>query len=114
MTSAGLLALQVCGKYDSPMVAGSAEWLLQHPAKINERFFFYGTYYYAQGMHQVGGKYAKDAEKRVREILVPAQRDDGSWQGRGGEEQNVGRVYATSLAVLSLSVRYHYLPIYQR
>ncbi len=114
MTSAGLLALQVCGKYDSPMVSGAAEWLLQHPAKINERFFFYGTYYYAQGMHQVGGKYADAAAQRVRDTLLKAQRGDGSWQSQSSEEKNVGRVYATSLAILSLSVRYHYLPIYQR
>jgi hypothetical protein len=29
-------------------------------------------------------------------------------------ERGTGRVYCTSLAVLSLSVKYHYLPIYQR
>ncbi|TWU33377.1 prenyltransferase/squalene oxidase repeat-containing protein [Novipirellula artificiosorum] len=114
MTSAGLLAMQVCGLYDSPMVSGAAEWLLQHPPQTNERFFFYGIYYYAQGMHQVGGKAAKTSQLMVESLLLDAQRNDGSWWAAGGEEKNYGTVYATSLAVLSLSVRYHYLPIYQR
>lgn len=114
MTAAGLLAMQVCGQYDSPLVKGAAEWLLQHPPRQNERFFFYGLYYYAQGMHQAGGKYAKKADTLVPELLLDAQRSNGSWLAMGSEERNVGSIYATSLAILSLSVRYHYLPIYQR
>ena len=114
MSAAGLLAMQVCGQYDSPLVKGASEWLLQHPPKPNERFFFYGVYYYAQGMHQAGGKYAERADKLVPELLLPMQRTDGAWLARGGEERNVGAVYATALSILSLSVRYHYLPIYQR
>lgn len=114
MTSAGLLALQVCGQYESPMVSGATAWLMEHPPNLNERFFYYGVYYYAQAMHQVGGKAAETAGRLVPELLIPAQRGDGSWLGRGGEEKNVGYVYATTLAILSLSVRYHYLPIYQK
>ncbi|MDB4749770.1 terpene cyclase/mutase family protein [Rubripirellula sp.] len=114
MSAAGLLAMQVCGQYESPMVEGASEWLMQHPPKPNERFFFYGVYYYAQGMHQAGGKYANKADEMVADLLVDAQRSDGAWLARGGEERNVGAVYSTALAILSLSVRYHYLPIYQR
>lgn len=114
MTAAGMLAMQVCGQYDSPLVEGASEWLLQHPPKKNERFFHYGVYYYAQGMHQAGGDYAEKADKLVPELLLDGQRTNGSWLGRAGEERNQGSVYATSLAILSLSVRYHYLPIYQR
>jgi len=50
----------------------------------------------------------------VPKLLLDQQRGDGSWISRSGEEKNLGVVYATALAVLSLSVRYHYLPIYQR
>ena len=114
MTAAGLLAMQVCGEYESPLVAGAADWLLQHPPKWKERFFFYGTYYYAQGMYQRGGKHANTARTAVQDILLEKQRGDGSWQAENGSESRVGRVYATSMAVLSLSVKYHYLPIYQR
>jgi hypothetical protein len=114
MTAAGLLAMQVCGQYDSPLVQSAAEWLLQHPPQQSERFFFYGVYYYAQGMHQAGGKYSEHADKIVPEILMPMQTTEGSWLASSGEERNVGAVYATALSILSLSVRYHYLPIYQR
>jgi len=114
MTAAGLLAMQVCGEYDSPLVTGAADWLMEHPPRWKERFFFYGTYYYAQGMHQRGGEYAKTAQANVQEVLLPKQQGDGSWQAEEGSESGVGRVYATAMAVLSLSVKYHYLPIYQR
>ncbi len=114
MTSAGLLAMQVCGEYDSPLVSGAADWLIQNPPRSHERFFFYGVYYYAQGMHQVGGRYASTALRLVPALLLDEQRSDGSWIGRSSDEQRYGNVYATALAVLSLSVRYHYLPIYQR
>lgn len=114
MTAAGLLAMQVCGQYDSPLVAGSADWLLSNSPKWTERFFFYGTYYYAQGMYQRGGEHALVADRLVREILLSKQNRDGSWTASSGEESGNGQVYTTSLAVLSLSVKFHYLPIYQR
>jgi len=114
MTAAGLLAMQVCGQYDSPLVAGAADWLLEHGPDLDERFFYYGTYYYAQGMHQRGGKHAAEAAKQVGSILLKEQNPDGSWMSQRGEERNYGEAYATSLAILSLSVTYHFLPIYQR
>ena len=114
MTAAGLLGMQVCGQYDSPLVVGASKWLLRRPPRKTERFFYYGVYYYAQGMHQAGGVYAETAEKRVQDLLLQDQRGDGSWRGKSGDERNIGAVYTTAMAVLSLSVRYHYLPIYQR
>ncbi len=114
MTAAGLLAMQVCGEYESPLVAGAADWLLAHPPKWNERFCMYGTYYYAQGMYQRGGEHAATAEKLVQEMLLEKQSADGSWLAENGEERNHGAVYSTSMSVLSLSVKYHYLPIYQK
>ena len=114
MTAAGLLAMQVCGEYESPLVAGASDWLLAHPPKWQERFCMYGTYYYAQGMYQKGGDHAETARQLVRKMLLPKQAADGSWHAHGGEEKNVGKVYSTSMAVLSLSVKHHFLPIYQK
>jgi len=114
MTSAGLLAYQVCGQYDSPLVSSASNWLLENPPKWGDRFFFYGTYYYAQGMYQRGTKYASTADDSVRRILLEQQKPEGKWDPPGGEESGIGSVYTTSMAVLSLSVKYHYLPIYQR
>ncbi len=114
MSAAGLLAMQVCGQYDSPLVAGATDWLKEHPPKWSERFVLYGLYYYAQGMHQRGGETAESASKLVASELLKHQDANGSWQSSSGEEQNAGKVYCTALAILSLSVKYHYLPIYQR
>jgi hypothetical protein len=108
----GLLALQVCGEYDSSEVGSTADWLLQNPPKAGAPWFYYGTYYYAQGMYQRGGEHAETSAKRVLEVLLPLQEADGSWKSQGGNESN--RVYRTAMALLSLSVKYHYLPIYQR
>lgn len=114
MTAAGLLAMQTCGQYDSPLVAGASRWLLEHTPDDGDRFFYYGMYYYAQGMHQVGGEAAEIATQVTANELLSLQSSAGHWLSHHGEERNIGMVYSTALAILSLSVRYHYLPIYQR
>jgi hypothetical protein len=116
--AAGLLALQVCGSYDDRTVKGTADWLLKNKPRWDVQWFFYGTYYYAQGMFQRGGAHAEEGRKNVCAILLAHQEKQGehagSWLSNDGQEQNAGRVYSTSLGILSLSVKYHYLPIYQR
>lgn len=107
----GLLALQICGQYDRPELKATADWLRENPDQSG--FFFYGMYYYAQAMYQRGEPYASEARKHVEDQLLPIQQSDGSWRG-AGIEVGVGRVYATSMAILSLAVKFHYLPIYQR
>ena len=118
MGAAGLLSLQVCGFYEDPTVKGSANWLLNLKPTWETDWFFYGTYYYAQGMFQCGDRYADHARELVQSILLGHQEREGdhagSWDPHFGQERDAGRVYATSLAILSLSVKYHYLPIYQR
>lgn len=111
-TAAGLLSMQVCAQYEDATVKGAADWLVKHKAEWGREWFYYGTYYYAQGMYQRGEGYAEAAAKRVREILLPRQKKDGSWEQTGNEHH--GPIYSTAMAMLSLSVKYHYLPIYQR
>jgi hypothetical protein len=114
MASAGLLSLQVCGAYESLEAKGSADWLKEKKVEYGSEWYFYGTYYFAQGMFQRGGEHATYARKLVEEMLLPKQGPDGSWMGQSGQERGAGKVYATSLAVLSLAVKFHFLPIYQR
>lgn len=111
--SEGLLALQVCGEYESPEVLKTADWLLKNPPKVSD-YFFYGLYYYAQGMYQRGGDHAEAAAQHVAELLLPLQDADGSWKSAGNGSEGSLRIYRTSMAMLSLAVKYHYLPIYQR
>ena len=115
MPAAGMLSMQLCGEYDSDEVKGAADTLYHTELDYNHHWFFYGTYYYAQGMYQAGGKFAKRARRQVESVMLRHQNQDGSWSsGGGGHERSVGRVYTTCMAMLSLSVKYHYLPIYQR
>ncbi|MGV3532533.1 MAG: prenyltransferase/squalene oxidase repeat-containing protein [Chthoniobacteraceae bacterium] len=113
-TAEGMLALQVCGEYESAEVLGASERLLREGIRQGEKWFYYLIYYYAQGMYQRGGKHAQEGEKVVKETLLPLQTGDGFWEGRGGEERDGGRIYTTAMAVLSLAVKNHFLPIYQR
>lgn len=110
-TAAGLLAMQVCGRYDHKQVKGAARFLRDLGPQPQEQWFYYGSYYYAVGMDQTGKDHGDHAAQRIWDTLSRLQRSDGSWAGRSHETDPV---YATSLAVLALSVRYHYLPIYQR
>lgn len=113
-TAEGLLALQVCGDYDSEEVKGASDRLLKTGLRPGDRWFYYTAYYYAQGMYQRGDKHAAEARKVMTDLLLPLQSREGWWDGVGGEERQGGKVYATSLAVLALSVKNHFLPIYQR
>ena len=113
-TAEGLLAMQVCGEYDAEETVGAAEHLLRDGVKQGDRWFFYTTYYYAQGMYQRGGKHAEEGKKLTGELLLPLQSREGWWEGMNGEERQGGKVYATSMAILSLAVKNHFLPIYQR
>jgi hypothetical protein len=113
-TAAGMLSLQVCAQYDAPEVLGGANYLMKNPPAANEPWFYYGNYYYAQAMYQRGGDYAAMARQKTEQLLVEMQQPDGAWQPRNGNERSAGPVYATALALLSLSVHYHFLPIYQK
>jgi hypothetical protein len=112
--AAGMLSLQVCGQYESPEVLGCANFLMKNPPEPNESWFYYGNYYYAQAMYQRGGDFAAAARRRSEDLLLKAQDSSGAWIPRNGNEKSQGPVYATSLALLSLSVYHHFLPIYQK
>jgi hypothetical protein len=113
-TAAGLLSLMVCGQYDAPEAAGGANFLMKSPPELTEPWFYYGNYYYAQGMYQRGGDFAATARRRTEDVLVKAQTPEGSWHPKNGNEKSAGPIYATSLALLSISVYHHFLPIYQK
>lgn len=113
-TAAGILSLQVCAQYDAAEVVGGANYLMKSPPSPSEPWFFYGTYYYAQGMYQRGGDQAAVARQKTEQMLLDLQQPNGSWQPRNGNERSAGPVYATALALLSLSVHHHFLPIYQK
>jgi hypothetical protein len=121
MAAAGLLALQATGVYEGKEVSASAEWLEQStPAwrrgAWEDAWFYYSAYYYAQALYQLGGRYEELARSQIKDLLLPRQLADGSWDEppRSGEERKAGPIYRTAMAVLALAVDYRLLPIYQR
>jgi len=106
--SAGLLVMQICGEFEAPEVKAAANHLINVKIEKSLDHFYYGIYYYSQGMFQMKGKYADHAKKVVPEILSKLQEKDGAWNG------SHGKVYCIAMSLLSLSIYHHYLPIYQR
>jgi hypothetical protein len=112
--AAGLLALQMCASYEGLEVTATTDYLMKVKLDPDGLWFYYGTYYYAQGMYQRGGKFSEHARKAVEDALLPRQNPDGSWRATQHREAQAGPVYCSSLGILALAVKYHFLPIYQR
>jgi hypothetical protein len=111
-TAAGLCVLFLTGEYEAKEIPDSVRYLKNH---FNSPIhFYYGHYYAAHAMHQVGGKDWEDWYARLVRFFVTSgsQHADGSWSTTSRRE--VGPVYQTSIAVIVLSVPAHYLPIFQR
>ena len=113
LTGAAILCLELCGKHLDPMSLKGSKYLEKVYAKAlsggGERY--YGLYYTAQGLFQIGGPVWKGFSSWMYDTFVPQQRADGSW---GGSGNNGSDAYATAMTVLSLTVPYRMLPIYQR
>jgi squalene cyclase len=108
-TAAGACVLQLTGEYKAAEIPRAIAYLKMH--FDTRSHFWYGHYYAAHAMHQVGGKDWADWYRRLETMLLPKQNGDASWQAYG---ESVGPVYSTSIAVIVLSVPASYLPIYQR
>lgn len=79
----------------------------------------YFNYYATQALHHWGGEPWANWNGILRERLVKTQieKDDaaGSWNPTGDHGGGAGgRLYQTSLSVMTLEVYYRYLPMYQR
>jgi hypothetical protein len=113
-TPRALFGLGLVGRHDKPVTRRAGDYLFRHVRKgrpVDRRHPFYGMYYGAQGMFQLGGDYWAKYAAAAYEFLLQRQRPDGSWHGH---RNGPGPAYATAMACLTLSVQYRQLPIYQR
>jgi len=72
---------------------------------------YYVTYYTTQAAWQLGGAAWSRIAYPDLARLLKVQQTDGGWPA---SDEGPGRAYTTSMALLSLTVSYHLLPIYQR
>ena len=113
LTGAAILCLELCGKHLDPMSLKGAKYLEKVYARAlpGNGHRYYGLYYTAQGLFQIGGPVWQGFASWMYDKFVPEQRADGSW---GGVGNNGSDAYATAMTILSLTVPYRMLPIYQR
>jgi squalene cyclase len=112
-----------------PRIADTVEYMRSRYDELrafhsNHYYWYYGNYYAAQAMYTVGGtdpRTWEDWYDRVRRDLLSMQRTQPSAGSPGQVESywhsNVGvssHTFATSVALLILSMPFDYLPIHQR
>lgn len=115
-TGTGILALELCGDFQSPEALRGGAWLIKNPPEWKGPFFYYALYYSTQATYQLGGPYWEAWRPLSEGVLLEHQDPNGSWPPPPNEthERQAGLPYTTAMAILSLTVDYRYLPIYQR
>ena len=112
MTAAALTGRLFMGhKRSAPDCVGQADFLTagdRHLAQAKQTTGYYPIYYLSLSMFNMGGKYWRSWNNAfngpMREAQVTAGPEKGSWSGGGSG----GRVFATSMACLSLEVYFRY------
>jgi len=77
----------------------------------------YYNYYATQVLHHFGGPHWKRWNEVMREQLINTQdkagHERGSWGGRDHYIGSGGRLYVTSLSIMTLEVYYRHMPLYR-
>jgi hypothetical protein len=135
MVAVGMLSRQFLGwPHTDPVFKKMAAHMLKQPpswkvlsvsmkeiAKQKGKAFntMYYWYYATLALFQHGGESWVTWNSLLRDMLCRNQRQDGhangSWNADGRWFGKVGgRIYATTMAILTLEVYYRYLPIYEK
>jgi hypothetical protein len=122
MTTEALLSRQLLGwPRDFPALVKGVGMISAHLQEADERNIYY-WYYATQLLHNMGGAKWERWNLKIREGLIGMQVKDGTCaQGSWDPSQpqpdrwagHAGRLYLTSLSILTLEVYYRYLPIYR-
>ena len=120
MAGAGALSLSLAGEHDSEVAQNAAKYILKRPfdqydrPAAGEEYPCYASFYCSQGMFHMGGEYWDEFYPQLVRTLLKAQRPDGSWFMKQGNDVRYGTAYMTALTVLALTPPYQMLPIFQR
>jgi len=119
LTGAGIVSLAMAGQHETKMAQAAGDWLLAHPyRRYGETLgghdkFIYSTFYCSQAAAQLGGRYWQQLYPPMADLVLTAQRPDGSWPSEA-DLAMFGDELTTALAVLTLTPPYQLLPVYQR
>ncbi|MBM3858799.1 MAG: terpene cyclase/mutase family protein [Verrucomicrobia bacterium] len=102
-TAGAIIALRLCGLWDDPAIGRARVWLEQHPLRWECDYFYHAACHTA---HARAGFDAKMVQER--------QNADGSWPAspHSRNEAKAGPLYSTSMAILALTARWNYLPVF--
>ncbi|MCG8450645.1 MAG: terpene cyclase/mutase family protein [Pirellulales bacterium] len=115
MSVVGLFSRMLLGwsRDHVPMLKGMARIADQVPHQ-NDMYF---NYYATQALHHFGGAGWRRWNPRMRDYLVKSQATEGhergSWYFQEAWSDRGGRLYTTTLSILTLEVYYRYMPMYQ-
>jgi len=115
MSVVGLFSRMMLGwPHDHPpLLKGIVQIGEQQPSKKD----IYFNYYASQVLHHHGGPSWERWNPRMRDYLVALQanqgHETGSWYIDENWSDRGGRLYTTTLAILTLEVYYRYMPMYQ-
>jgi hypothetical protein len=119
MTGVGVLSLQLLSPHAESTATtrpeAQAGGVLLGKMLVDEttRFGYYSHYYVTQAAFQLGGDVWAKVWPNARTRLLALQTADGGWPPSTTAEEPE-RVYATAMSLLTLTVPYQILPIYQR
>lgn len=111
----GMLCFAIGNKERDKVVDSIAEKIERNPLTWDGAWFFYRSYYDAVGMSRAKPERWDRYGPRLEAVLVEHQEPAGSWSSPpNGNENEHGKVYMTSMAIMALTVNRHVLPAYQR
>ncbi|PHS07937.1 MAG: hypothetical protein COA78_13185 [Blastopirellula sp.] len=116
-TAVGLLCRMYLGwKKENPGLQKGVEFLSKTGPSKTEMYY---NYYATQVMRHNGGPEWEKWNKVMRDQLTndqvkPGKPEAGSWFYNTNHSKRGGRLYETSLSVLTLEVYYRHLPIYKK
>jgi len=124
MTAVGMVSRAFLGWSRShPFQIGSANYLMDYLPQWRKglekgqaiAWYFYYWYYATLAMHQMGGRYWRAWNEKIKTMLPENQRVDppalaGSWDPDTAV-LNGGRLFSTSLAIMTLETYYRFSPL---
>lgn len=102
-TAAGIVALRLSGWQKDPGIGRAQRWLERNPVRWES------DYFYHTASHAAHAGVGFDEK-----LLLDHQNADGSWLSAANsrDEAKAGPLYFTSMAVLALTAKWNYLPVF--
>ncbi|MGI9517719.1 MAG: prenyltransferase/squalene oxidase repeat-containing protein, partial [Pirellulaceae bacterium] len=110
-TAAAIVTLNSAGVYEGDQLQRGLTWMITarpSPDDLDASYYYYGHYYAAQALWQVGDEPFRRWYPSVSDELTKLQTRAGSWPSRYSPE------YSTAMALIVLQIPNNLVPIFQR